>query len=212
MLASRSNAWIAPTNSRTSVACASRCASVTRAGGWKRPNSGWSPPLELKWLATTNTVLSLKTNSPASGLRLLVQAVLAGSIRPGDTDRCGLPFGPATTSTAVVASPPGRSTKVTRAGLKRKPTRMLPPGSPPSARLTGSIWRHSYCGPPAATMAAVNKASVWSAATVPSFVGPLLSWISSRATMSGLFRFVTMPWASRVNLSLGSVGSRFSTL
>ena len=42
-------------------------------------------------MATTKTVLSLKTNSPTSGLRLLVQAALAGSIRPGDTDRCGLP-------------------------------------------------------------------------------------------------------------------------
>ena len=30
--------------------------------------------------------------------------------------------------------------------------------------------------------------------------------------MSGLFRLVTMPSASRANLSLGSVGSRFSTL
>ena len=54
--------------------------------------------------------------------------------------------------------------------------------------------------------------SVWSAATVPSLVGPLLSWISSRATMSGLLRLVTMPWASAGELVAGSVGSRFSTL
>ena len=174
MLASTSIARMAPTNSRTSVACARRCTSLTRAGGWNRPNSGWSPPLELKWLATRNRGLSLKTNSPTSGLRLLVHASLAGSIRPGDTESRGFLFDPATTCTAVVASPPGRSTNVTRAGLKMNATRMLPPGSPPSARLTGSIWRHWYCGPPAATMAAVNRSSVWSAATIPSFVGTVV--------------------------------------
>ena len=41
-----------------------------RAGGWRRPNSGSSPPFELKWLAITNSVCPLNVNSPASGLRL----------------------------------------------------------------------------------------------------------------------------------------------
>ena len=41
---------------------------------------------------------------------------------------------------------------------------------------------------------------------------PLLSWISSRATMSGVFRLSTMPAASRSNFAAGSPGARFSTL
>jgi hypothetical protein len=36
-----------------------------------------------------------------------------------------------------------RATNDTRAGLNRKTTRMLPPGSPPSWSLTGSISRQS---------------------------------------------------------------------
>ena len=49
---------------------------------------------------------------------------------------------------------PGRSTKLRpRSVRNRKPTRMLPPGSPPSWLLTGLIWRNSYVGPPAAWMA-----------------------------------------------------------
>ena len=75
-------------------------------------------------------------NSPASGLRLLANAGLAGSTRPGLKESCG-PAGLATTVVAAVAVPPGRSTNDTRSGLNRKPTRMLPPGSPPS-----------WCGPP----------------------------------------------------------------
>jgi signal transduction histidine kinase len=43
--------------------------SLDRVGGWKRPNSGWSPPFELRWRATTKTVLPCIRNSPASGLR-----------------------------------------------------------------------------------------------------------------------------------------------
>ena len=55
----------------------------------------------------------------------------AGSIRPGETVSCALPR-TFVTPTAVVASPPARSVKETRCGLKRKTWRMLPPGSPPS--------------------------------------------------------------------------------
>src|SRR3954454_8527125 len=51
-------------------ACACRWSSLTRTGGCRWPNSGSSPPLELKWLATTITVLPFHVNSPASGLRL----------------------------------------------------------------------------------------------------------------------------------------------
>jgi hypothetical protein len=42
----------------------------------------------------------------------------------------------------VVEPAPGRSTKASpRSVRKRKTTRMLPPGSPPSWSFTGSIWR-----------------------------------------------------------------------
>ncbi len=90
--------------------------------------------------------------------------------------------------------------------------RMLPPGWPPSWSLTGSMERQSYAGPPAALMASTNLAMVLSAATVPSSVAPLLSWISSRLRMSGVARFLTTAWASRSNLRCGSDGARFSTL
>ncbi len=61
-------------------------------------------------------------------------------------------------------------------------------------------------------MALVNLVSVTSAATTPSLVGPLLSWISSRASTSGLARLVTTALASRSNLAWSSAGDRFSTL
>ena len=68
---------------------------------------------------------------------------------------------------------------------------MLPPGWPPSWSFTGSISRHSYAGPPAAWIAAISLASVWSAATTPSSVAPSLSWTSSTATRSGAARLLT---------------------
>jgi hypothetical protein len=89
---------------------------------------------------------------------------------------------------------------------------MLPPGSPPSASSVGSIPRQSYVGPPAAWIAAMNLATVWSAATTVSLVAPLLSWISSRARMSGDPRLFTTASASRVNFDAGLVAARFSTL
>ncbi len=45
---------------------------------------------------------------------------------------------------------------------------------------------------------------------MPSFFAPLLSWISSRDTMSGDRRLFTIAAAWAANVS--SVGSRFSTL
>jgi hypothetical protein len=120
-----------------------------------------------------------------------------------------LPFS-LVTPTAVVASPPARSVKETRSGLKRKTWRMLPPGSPPSVLFAGSMERQSYVGPPAATTASISFCTVWSAATVPSFVAPLLSWISSRDTMSGDWRLCTI--AAACSAKVLSDGSRFSTL
>ena len=52
-------------------------------GGWTRPNSGSSPPFELKWLEITKIFLPLNMNSPANGLRLKSNAVFVGSMRPG---------------------------------------------------------------------------------------------------------------------------------
>ena len=89
---------------------------------------------------------------------------------------------------------------------------MLPPGSPPSVPSFGLMERQSYVGPPAAWIAAMNFATVWSAATTPLSVAPLLSWISSRARMSGVPRLVTTASASRANLAAGLLAARFSTL
>ena len=103
-----------------------------RFGGWRWPNSGSSPPFELKWLATTITVLPFHVNSPASGLRLALNAGLAGSMRPGLNVSCG-PRRVRTTSVLLIEVPPGRSTNAApRSVRNRKPWRMLPPGAPPS--------------------------------------------------------------------------------
>jgi hypothetical protein len=98
----------------------------------------------LKWLAITKTVSPRNSNSPASGLRLVVQTGLDGSMRPGDSVSAGSPW-LLTTDVPVVerfTDDAPRSTNDTRAGLNRKTTRMLPPGWPPSLSSTGSISRH----------------------------------------------------------------------
>ena len=132
-----SSARIDATKSWTICACWCRCTSELRVGGWKWPSSGWSPPFELKWFAITNRWWPLNRNSPASGFRLVLNAVLFGSMRPGLAESSG-PFGPFTTVVAVVEPPPGRSTNDTpRSVRKRKTWRMFPPGSPPSWSFTG---------------------------------------------------------------------------
>src|SRR5258705_360310 len=111
------------------------------------------------------------------------------------------------TSVAVVASPGARSTNDTpRSVRNRNPTRMLPPGSPPSVPSVGLMERYEYRGPPARTIASMSFANVTSAATVPSFAAPLLSWISSTVTMSGEASPLTRPFASRSNFSTGQDG------
>ena len=136
-----SSARMLSTKLFTTCACWCRCVSVTRFGGWNRPNSGSSPPFELKWLAIAKIVSPRQMNSPASGLRLLANAGLVGSTRPGLNVSCG-PSEPATTPVAAVEVPPGRSTNERpRSVRKMKPTRMFPPGSPPSALFTGLICR-----------------------------------------------------------------------
>ena len=129
--------------------------------------------------------------------RLAVEGELAGQrlaagegrVGRGDAARAERQLGPPAPSTTRDRGrrvPPGRSTNARpRSVRNRKPTRMLPPGSPPSWSLTGSIWRNWYVGPPAASMAAISMSSVTVASTTASLVAPLLSWISSSATMSG---------------------------
>lgn len=210
-LASLSAASSLATKACSTVAWATRWTSEERTGAWKRLSMPWSPPLLLKWLAMTKTFLPRKENWPISGLRLLVHEASAGEIRPGEAvSEAAEPV--LTTSTALVAVPPGMSVKETRCGLNRKTWRMLPPGSPPSLPSSGSTERQSYAGPPAALIAATNLATVWLASTVPSLLAPLLSWISSRATTSGERRWVTTPAASSANLLSGLVAARFSTL
>ncbi len=139
----RSTSRIFPTKSWTTWAWPARCTVEDCAGNWKRPSAFWSPPLELKWLAITNTLRPRNSNSPASGLRLVVHTGLVGSIRPGDRVSAGSPW-LLTTAVPVVerlTDDEPRSTNETRDGSNRKTTRMLPPGWPPSLSLTGSISR-----------------------------------------------------------------------
>ena len=84
-------------------------------------------------------------NSPASGLRLVLKAGFVGSIRPGAVAQLRARAGPSTTALAVVgvAARPIDELEIRESVRKRKPTRMLPPGSPPSWSSTGSIWRNS---------------------------------------------------------------------
>ena len=117
MLALGSAASTSLTNAFSTIACCVRCTSEERFGGWKRPSAVWSPPLELKWLATTMTVRPWKTNSPASGLRDDVQAGLVGSTRPGLRLRVAVPSAAVLTATAS-SDPPGvPGASETRSGL-----------------------------------------------------------------------------------------------
>ena len=129
-----------------------------RTGGWNRPNSGSSPPLQLKWLAITKTVLPRNVNSPASGLRLLSNAGFVGSIRPGRVGQLDLAADRRRRRPAWSASPPGRSTNYSRAvGAEQEPDPDV------AARLAavlrcspGRSARQSYAGPPAAAIAATS--------------------------------------------------------
>lgn len=125
--------------------------SLLKLGGWKRPKRGSSPPLEVQWLATTKKEVPLKVNSATSGRRLASKAFASppgytAELGSGSCNRPGLelistvPFeGIAEVLPVEVLPGPVLSTKLTRSGLKKKPTRMLPPGSPPSASSIGLI-------------------------------------------------------------------------
>ena len=186
----------------------------TATGGWKRPNSGSSPPLELKWLAMTKHRLAVQANSPASGLRLSFNAGFGGSIRPGLSDRCARPcagrhvvgvvdvaagsvderqaaVGAEQEPDPDVAARLAAVLVVDRVDLRgtRRPARRRP-GSPRSA----SRQRDRR----------VDRPRRWSA--------PLLSWISSIAIRSGERRLVDDQPGERGELRRRVAGSRFSTL
>ena len=136
------------------------------------------------------------------------KAALCVPMRPGlaeSSGECGFP----TMVVSVVGEPPGRSTNFTpRSVRKRSPTRMLPPGAPPSWSSTGSICRYWYAGPPAAWMAATRRVQLVVASTtglpVPP-VTPSLSCTSSIPITSGARRFVTMSDARWSYFACGSV-------
>jgi hypothetical protein len=99
---------------RTMAACCLRWISEIRMGGWEGPNSPWSPPFELKWLATTNPFARLKRKWATSGFRLAAKASpparLGSRRRPGLCDSVG----PGPTMVAVTASPDVPGTSRTR--------------------------------------------------------------------------------------------------
>ncbi len=92
------------------VACCFRCTSRHAVGGWKRPNSGSSPPFELKWLAMTKNLAVAQPELRSQRLT----ARVPGRVRRIDPTRaCGqlrTRSASIRLSSRVVESPPGRST------------------------------------------------------------------------------------------------------
>ena len=178
-----------------------------RTAGRRRPwsSSGWRP----------RTARSPSyVNSPASGLRLLLKAASVG-LDPTGADR-------------QAAGRPAR-----------RPRRPGWSASPPGAvheRQAAIGAEQEADADVAARLAAVlvvdrvdlavvvgratgrldRRRSAWlhvcAALTVPSLVGPLLSWTSSTEIRSGERRLSTITSASAANFAGGSPGSRFSTL
>ena len=99
------------------MACWVRWTSEARFGGWNRPSALWSPPLELKWFATTMTLRPWNTNSAASGFREAVHAALVGSTRPGFRLSVAVPSAAVETATASSEPPAVPGARLTRAGL-----------------------------------------------------------------------------------------------
>ncbi|NJL09575.1 MAG: hypothetical protein HC908_03390 [Calothrix sp. SM1_7_51] len=85
----------------------------------------------VKVIANDKYFLTLEEKFTNNGLRLVANASpsdkLVSTIRPGLAESCGTPLA-LVTVVFVVAPPPGVSTKLTRAGLYKKPTRIFPPG------------------------------------------------------------------------------------
>ena len=202
----------------TSVACWSRWTSEAAGRLVPRPNSGSSPPLELKWLAMTKTVWPRKRE-------LARQRLAAVRPRPRWPGRCGpgertaAAAGCVPVVTAVAAwseVPPGAVDEGQRRGRcgTGRPRGCCRRAAPPSWSLTGSICRQAYVGPPAARdrvdqlvhrLVGGDHAVVGGAVVVLD----LLERQRCRATC----RLSTIAYRARAsNLVCGSVGARFSTL
>ena len=89
IFAFRSASSSSSTNEFTIAACWCRCTSLLRIGGWKRPNSGSSPPLEFRWLPIAKSVRPL----PAELARERLAAVRERRVRridpPGAVEELG---------------------------------------------------------------------------------------------------------------------------
>ena len=144
-------------------------------------------------------------NSPASGLRLVVERRVGGSIRPGlNVSRAPRPV--STTSVELVDVPPGRSTNASpRSVRNRKPADVA--AGRPAVLIVDRIDLPVLVGWPAGrAIAAISVFQVTSAAVdrlaVPP-VTPSLSWISSIETMSGALRLLISVSASPAYLPAG---------
>ena len=162
-----------------------------------------SPPLDAKWLAIDEHRSPRHTELAASGLRLTSTPRSPARSRPGLRSGCGRrrawprPVG-------RVASPPGRSTNASpRSVRNRKPTRMLPPGCAAVlavdrvdlAVLVGRAAGRRDRGDQPRRGSGRRRRRRCSSA-------PLLSWISSTATMSGARSLFTISVRQRVVLRL----------
>ena len=92
----------------------------------------------------------MNSNSATTGLRVSVK--LAGSITPGLSTKLPDSF---QVFAAVASLVP--STRLTRSGLYKYPTRILAPGAPPFVLFTGATSVHAYVGPSAAMIAAIRR-------------------------------------------------------
>ena len=165
-----------------------------RAGGWKRPNSGWSPPFELKWLAITNSCWPLNMNSPASGLRLVVE----GRVGRVDAARAESSCGPARAvddrRRRRRRRRPGRSTNASPRSVRKRKTDADVAARLAAVLVVDRVDLAELVGRAAGGLDRRDQRVVasrrrrrrrcWSA--------PLLSWISSTATMSGDCRLLTI--------------------
>ncbi len=97
-----------------------------------------SPPFDLKWFAITITSSPLNVNSAAKDFLVPSNADASVAIRPGLLTKCPS----ASTVTDSVELPFIPAFNVTLSGLYKKPTRMFPPGAPPSSLLIGLISVH----------------------------------------------------------------------
>ena len=145
-----------------------RCGCELLTGGCKRPYSGWSPPLELKWLATTKSVCPFQVISgewlAAVGKRAVGRSNASRTVSQGSFP-------------ALIDDSVGGVEDRSRAVDKRKATvgaikerhADVPVGLAAVWLFLGLTSRYWYVGPPALTMAPANWLNVCVAATCELF-------------------------------------------